>query len=504
MTRAFLVPLSVASALLAGCSALGLDRFPQATCTRDRDCEGLPPPADDCLSWQCDRTTDHCMLDLLDADEDGFARMTSPSMAICAMDARVDCDDAAATTFPTAAELCNGLDDDCDGLVDDGVAAATTDLPLRAMGEARSGVVARAPGGDEAGLVALLQVDTGTRPRRTILVRRAGGAPVEASLTTMVTGPTASSPIDLGRGAEALVALGERFVVLFAPEGSCRRLALAATDATGSRLDAPQALHEAGLPTLDPSPACQAASRGALAADVASDRFLAAYANPAGAACGAVSASTVLAIGGSLVGALPELDATAPVVIGSSVDHLAPALVSAGVAGAFFVAFPTASAIEIHRVDVASGTAMRLAEVPVSGASAVTVALDGSTLALGWSEDCGASPARIRLFAVAGTTLTPGPEATLSRGADALCITRQGVLEEWGIALEDAEGWWLERRDDRGAELGPPVPVRGIASEVRPLVRARSSGGAYEIFGAEAGLFVDAGRLTLDTVACLP
>ena len=48
-----------------------------------------------------------------DADGDGF----SAGLAACGG----DCDDAQATRFPGAAELCNGTDDDCDGTVDEGV-----------------------------------------------------------------------------------------------------------------------------------------------------------------------------------------------------------------------------------------------------------------------------------------------------------------------------------------------------------------------------------------------
>ena len=37
------------------------------------------------------------------------------------VDSCLDCDDGLVTTFPGAPELCNGVDDDCNGLVDDGV-----------------------------------------------------------------------------------------------------------------------------------------------------------------------------------------------------------------------------------------------------------------------------------------------------------------------------------------------------------------------------------------------
>src|SRR5262249_36534020 len=43
---------------------------------------------------------------MVDADGDGF-------------DAQYDCDDTKASVHPFALELCNGIDDDCDGLIDE-------------------------------------------------------------------------------------------------------------------------------------------------------------------------------------------------------------------------------------------------------------------------------------------------------------------------------------------------------------------------------------------------
>ncbi len=59
-----------------------------------------------------------------DRDGDG-----APSGASCAEGLRVDCDDADASRSPFEAELCNGLDEDCDEVADEGVSAPT--CPLR-------------------------------------------------------------------------------------------------------------------------------------------------------------------------------------------------------------------------------------------------------------------------------------------------------------------------------------------------------------------------------------
>ncbi|MCK6519732.1 putative metal-binding motif-containing protein, partial [Myxococcota bacterium] len=66
----------------------------------------------------------------LDGDGDGFGDPMSEETA-CTVPAGAvavggDCDDEDDGVFPGATELCNGLDDDCDGVVDDGVAGAPT------------------------------------------------------------------------------------------------------------------------------------------------------------------------------------------------------------------------------------------------------------------------------------------------------------------------------------------------------------------------------------------
>jgi hypothetical protein len=75
-----------------------------------------------------------------DADRDGFG--TGPGVPVCALEddeagAGGDCDDASPFAHPTATELCNGGDDDCDGDIDeDAVAVAWyPDLDLDGYGD---------------------------------------------------------------------------------------------------------------------------------------------------------------------------------------------------------------------------------------------------------------------------------------------------------------------------------------------------------------------------------
>ena len=81
----------------------------------DNDCDGLTDADDPGLT---DSTW------YLDVDGDGYGDSVAPSVSDCAqpvgyvLDA-TDCDDADAAVSPAAVERCDGLDNNCDGLVDD-------------------------------------------------------------------------------------------------------------------------------------------------------------------------------------------------------------------------------------------------------------------------------------------------------------------------------------------------------------------------------------------------
>jgi hypothetical protein len=91
----------------------------------DDDCDGLVDDEDDGVAGQS--------LWYLDDDADGFgdpgASLLACAQPAGASDDRSDCDDGDPAVNPRAQELCNGVDDDCDGAVDhedDSIADAPT------------------------------------------------------------------------------------------------------------------------------------------------------------------------------------------------------------------------------------------------------------------------------------------------------------------------------------------------------------------------------------------
>ncbi|MBI2897634.1 MAG: putative metal-binding motif-containing protein [Deltaproteobacteria bacterium] len=93
----------------------GADAAP-IPCDVDSDCDDGDPCNDDICSGVCG----HLLRDVVDRDADG------------AEDERCggnDCDDAN-PAVPVDAEICNGIDDDCNGMADDGVLASGADVEV--------------------------------------------------------------------------------------------------------------------------------------------------------------------------------------------------------------------------------------------------------------------------------------------------------------------------------------------------------------------------------------
>jgi hypothetical protein len=106
---------------LPGCPDGDGDGVPSATCGGG-DCDDADPSRYPGATEVCDGDDEDCDDTTLGPDADGDG---APYFGCCNASGRcgADCDDARATVNVAAFESCNGVDDDCDGTVDEGVLA---------------------------------------------------------------------------------------------------------------------------------------------------------------------------------------------------------------------------------------------------------------------------------------------------------------------------------------------------------------------------------------------
>ncbi len=84
-------------------------------------CNGLD---DDCDGLVDEQGAEGCQALYPDGDGDGYGVGTASLQCLCegvGSSVAGDCDDGSATVHPGAAEVCNGIDDNCNGFVDEGV-----------------------------------------------------------------------------------------------------------------------------------------------------------------------------------------------------------------------------------------------------------------------------------------------------------------------------------------------------------------------------------------------
>lgn len=100
----------------------------------DTDSSIHPTATETCngVDDDCDGTWDEGLTSntyYLDSDSDNYGDSSSSTTACAAPSGYVsdstDCNDSSATVYPGATELCNGVDDDCDGTWDEGLTANT-------------------------------------------------------------------------------------------------------------------------------------------------------------------------------------------------------------------------------------------------------------------------------------------------------------------------------------------------------------------------------------------
>ncbi len=500
------------SLALGGCSIAALDDFAIPSCAQHADCEPLNTSegigAQDGMRYQCEEqpgegSVRRCVLRPRDDDSDGITATAAGGE---------DCDDADAAVKPGAAETCNGIDDDCDGVVDDGVPRDEREIAVEVDGGAalawtedrawfaQDGDASFAPIASSRPTPGeLLAMRTSTQAATTAALT----VPASRELTAGCTAPDGRILASCKFRALAVAANDDIAFAGFVDTEGCAagRLHVGhiALDAMEPAVLMPGPLRRSvTYRGIDASDDCTGAGQGATAPAIAigeNDTALLAY---VGARlddereCGSAAAAEV-----KLLGLYVERDPSGfawttatgegvPVVLGTTTGAEPPTLLSLGERG-FLVAFVSADGLEIHHVaplappppfaddstspigDDRSGRTTPPLPTPrlvhsIGGARG-TIAIargrdDGDAIEIGLavSDGCAGSPLefdRLRIDLEAGdaTVLTQQPLGSF--GGSALAIVHTDGIRRARADREPTSGFVVAYVDD-----GEPAFVR--------------------------------------------
>ncbi|MEM9188332.1 MAG: putative metal-binding motif-containing protein [Myxococcota bacterium] len=184
----------------SGCSLIGLDDFDVPQCGSNLECQPLNDrdgiAADACRLYQCAQGA--CTFRLRDDDDDGFASMACGGN---------DCNDNSNLAFPGGSESCDGVDNDCNGVVDDQVSDGP-EVSALVTGASNPTFVSYGPRSDglepsvafRSGASSFFNVpfrDEGTDPQALGFARANDVSPAGFSMPAIASGcptPTVDSP----------------------------------------------------------------------------------------------------------------------------------------------------------------------------------------------------------------------------------------------------------------------------------------------------------------------
>lgn len=507
-TRALGLFLLAVSPALPACSALGLADLPQADCLRgsggvtgDPFCASLAttqPPPDDCHTWQCNEQSHHC--EILPKDDDGDG---APSMMCTPAGTTPDCDDMDMSDHPGGTETCDGLDQNCDGVPDDGAiedseqTASLTTL----TGSPSQLALTYQPDADEAYLL--------TRSMSSFRGITVTGTAMPTDLTIMQSG---SGAITAQMTDGAVAALGSQRYALAvrtfdSAAGGCQQWAVVPVRSSGGAVT----LRSGTTTDAFQLPACPGGTQQVTAPALAghatmgtsmSDTVLVAWLDGAddARACGSAPARSVrvsAAVLNDRTSAASRVSSDV-VTLGDSVGDGSPAVISLG--DAFLVAYPRADrTIAVHLVSVSvdasavhvtAATSPEYVEpagamVPQSVSLARGATASGSTsIALSYTDGCaGSNDISVRLLTRNAAAVTGSSTAATGLGQglarSRLQVAWQSRASEWVLGWRSASGVFVQRLFEDGAAEGGPFSVVSSSTVSAFAIEPMASGPLY-------------------------
>jgi len=453
-----------------GCSLMGLDEFPPARCTMDSQCadlEGIEPTGDACRTWQCNNPAGSdgiCEIRSRDDDDDG-----SPA-ATCAMGMLPDCDDMDPMRSATTLEVCNLVDDDCDGVADPSFAG--TGSTIATLGPSAGRVTfSRGYTGSE---VSVARVPPAGSAARVEVGRLTPGSAGMLSLT-----PTMTDNVERGVGAHATLG-DDGTMVVYDPVAS-------ATDCGRDTARPVQARWLRASGAIAATTCLEQTTLGAasLVPEPEGDTLLVWVDDDGARECGASATSAVRArILRHVGGASPRIAASDVLELGATGDALGPSATFVQGEGWVIAHVAEDARIEVHRIgvvaDLVTASASPMSTIATTAAAEVSVSVGaGTTVAVAYTEGgCGA-PNQVLLrtadvsagSVVFGDAIPVTADAAAARRAP-VAAYHAGRAGEWAVLYRERDDERAVRLDPAGEPIGMPTALGLGTVSGRPHVEA--------------------------------
>jgi hypothetical protein len=455
----------------SGCTLLALsDEIHQQGCVEDIECEVLnnrnDREFDPCQIWQCDQQKKLCVFARTDRDHDGAA----PPFCVD-VGTRGDCDDEDSSINPGAQEICDGVDNDCDGSVDEGMLDLAHDQALHFDDDVQELDYAWNPISSELGVMYRSATDQrigfdvldGARGTQSGPLVFSSGEEAVRGANVVVTSSVGHFLAGLSEAGESQrLWVGD---VTTAPDRSLLRLAPAMRDV---------GLHCAANEVCATSRPVAPSTRMRLSVRV--DRVLAAYTRRSESECGSQEPQPILLNLLTESGAGAQETSSAASILDLTSDGLSPTLVPIvrdSEPFGWLAAYPNANGdLVVQQVSVlpdgalTSQRRLRLqrGEQPISHVQLALGSSDDDRITLGVAAQSGCGADAHVLFGVLQLTWDATGRSDLRVYREPRAITdetaEQPVLgysiqyADWGVAYVNDAGLFVRVLDRNGLSVG--------------------------------------------------
>lgn len=457
--------------LAPGCTFGDLADYPIGECDPSQPqatdaCERLNADPATCTAYRCDAATKRCVQAARDDDRDG-----DPPVAC----GGTDCDDHDPNRSGRAAERCDLVDNDCDGLVDEGVLAPGR---AREIGTGAGMDVSFAPDGARRSFIAAAVTKT-SDCIQIVRLDPGGGTPPECIPSGALNAPRQPYALNAA-GIEAMAFVSTDSLNAPCPSGSVRY--------ANKRLASWYVECDPNASGSMPAFAAMPQSAGGDSAVLA---WMTERVRPHDNAVGACATTAIAPLQVKLISSLSDSTA-GETFLGYGAERSGstrpPALLPVEQAGGVLLAAPIDDRVGVWMVGPKSGSLRTPARVPIPNAGAVSVAaraIDASMVGLAVAAEVGCRPSAS--IEVSLGTYDPSEER-FSFAPSIGVASKKEIATATSVAwVASRSEWWVQWLEagavPRVQRLTPDGKLIGDPVKIAPPLSPAAVSAAESVFG---------------------